>query len=441
MKHLKVIWIVPLAFAGIVQSSSAAVQQSLTELMSETLKTHPAVISAQSISESKHQLLKEARAKAFPTLKLTGSMVKQEVPTVLTGGFDLSPEKIYSGAIELEQPIYMGGRIWLGMELREIEWQVARTQFQKTKQDILAQVLSASLNLTLVEKNLEVLSFSEKTQNQFLKTTRTRAGRGNAKSYELQQAKANALATETRVLQAQSQLEAAKSKQENLYGIESAKIKLDWEQDSLVTQAGRDLSRPLENWYDEALQSRPEAQLAQYNVKLSQTQKRFNFGEHLPSLVFKGRWGYQSLTRETFSDSGTESSEMILALEIPLFSGFSSFYQRHADAEKVASTQRDQEWLNRQIRGEVDQAYFDLKRAVELLKKSQDWARAADAAFKKGMSSYRLGVIDNFQVVQLQTGRESAELASAEAKVGYLVAWISWNKAIGHPLENIFQGQ
>lgn len=420
-------------------SVAEAKTHSFNTLVEKALKDNPAIEAAYAQYRSTRQSLNEAESAIFPQVSLEGTLVKQDVPPALTGGFDLSPDRIYSGHVVVEQPLFLGGKIWAGMSLREQEVEMARLQFLQQKQESLAQVLEVALNLALAERQLKLLTDSLKAQERFVNITRARLRRGNARQFELNQALANLYSYQTRIQQNATQIKVLKAQLGHLIGEDTEKVDFIWPESAPPSQSATE--KPVENWLEYAVLHRPEAMIARVNIELARVQKRLNFGDHLPSLSLRGKWGYSSLDRESFGEEDTKATELAVAISIPIFSGLTSVYQRRADSEKIAAAEKSRESFLRQLKAEVTQYYQELQEAEALLKNARQWSRSASTALKEAMESYRLGLIDNFQVVQLQTGEEAALLAESEALVAHHLAWIHWNQAIGKDIEEVYLGR
>lgn len=420
-------------------SANAAKVYNLNELVKKAVTDNPSIEAAGAEYRSNRQLVREAKNKIFPSVSLTGAYIKQKVPTSLTGGFDVSPDQIYSGALEVEQPLFLGGKIWAGMNLREAQLEFAKLDYFAKKQEALAQILEVAFNLALAESRLDLLQDSEKVQQDFVKITRGRSNRGNARRFELDQATATLFSYRTRIRQTATQLNALRAQLSNLIAEDSDQVSFKLPQQ--LPPSEDVLARDVKYWQQYAIEHRPELLQTNVQIELAEIQKRINFGDHLPQLSFRGSWGYRSLDRDSFAEDSSRASEMTLALSIPIFSGLTSVYQRRADSEKIASATLSKEWLARQLQAEIENYYAQLKQAQALLSESSQWSKAAKAAYVEAQKNYRLGLIDNFQLVQLQTGQEAALISEAEAVAAHHLAWINWNKAIGKDIEEVYLGQ
>ena len=74
------------------------------------------------------------------------------------------------------------------------------------------------------------------------------------------------------------------------------------------------------------------------------------------------------------------------------------------------------------------------------MRQAEAWAKKANKAVDLGLKNYRLGLISNTQVVQLQASRERAALSFASAQRDFHIAYINWNILIGKDIQNAYKG-
>lgn len=153
----------------------------------------------------------EALRKLWPAISWSNSVVDQQVPASMYGGFNFSPKKIYSSALSIQQPIYLGGKIWKNLSLREQVVMGAKLKYQDQEQKLLSALTLKAVNLYVSEKVKDVLLESQKMQKQFWDIVQLRAKRGASKDFEVAQAEGDYYSYEAKIHQQDSLIQNFKS--------------------------------------------------------------------------------------------------------------------------------------------------------------------------------------------------------------------------------------
>ncbi len=383
--------------------------------------------------EATVQMKKEANTKFFPSISLEGVYVEQEVPRALTGGFNVSPSQIYDAGVVVEQPVYLGGRIWAGVRQRKARATHAEGVLRSDKNKMISGFLEALYQKKKSEKLMQVLESSQFRLRNFVRATQKRARLGNARSFELSQAQASEQAYGPRIQNLKLQGKNLSTRLESLLPVErqpesSGGIFLTPEQieQRLAVEAVPELER------------HPEWTQAEQDVEFAEASKSLAMGEHSPSLFLKGKWGYRSIEREDLGSAESQASELSVGISIPIFSGLSSLYVRRAQQAQVKAAVLSKEFKRKGLVAERKSSQESLIVLLQQIKDVDSWKKSASKALKEGLKNYRLGVIDNFQVVNLQQGLEAAETTYIETLFNLNIAWKNWCLAHGLDLDKVY---
>ncbi len=396
------------------------------------LKNSPAIRSAESQMLSAAQLVNQAYAQALPKISLGGAATQQKVPAVLTGGFPVSQSEIYSLMLQFEQPLYTGGRVWNALKMRKAQSELARARYRAEKNKLLISFVGNYLEIYRLEKDLQIFLESQAVQKRFLDLAKKRGQRGNARSFEISQAEANFLSYAPRVRALQFDL----SRLRQMINLDLNRPEDSaWQAELPLLGANPAANLSPAKLKEKSLESRADLKIKDLELELAEIQKKLNLGEHLPQVSLTGETGYQNPDRAQLMEDPSRAYRVTLGIQIPLFSGFSSIFTRRSDSELIRSVEYSKAQVLRDIDNELTSSSRAYSDAIQSLKDSQAWFQSADKAFREGERNFRLGLIDSFQVVQLQTGREAAALSLNRTQTGVHLARMNFRLAIGEDLD------
>ena len=182
------------------------------EVVRRFLQTSPLLEAIHKEQLAAEAVEQESSRRFFPSISLNTGVTDQKTPSVLQGGFDFAHKKIYSTTLDFEQPLYLGGRIWRGWELRELSAELAKWKTIEVEQKALLEILGVALQLNVSQNMEKIFKQSESTQAEFLRITQKRYRRGASKSYEVAQAEADLLSYRGRLQEVRLQKESFSQK-------------------------------------------------------------------------------------------------------------------------------------------------------------------------------------------------------------------------------------
>lgn len=402
---------------------------NFNQLTQSFLENDPNIKAALQGLQSAQSDYDEAIALAMPKIDMDASYSDQKNPFGSSFPLEFSS---YSSKVKVNQPLYLGGRIWNGIKVKDQAVQLNKLQFSVVVNSSLREFYKAAIRYAKFVKQKSVLSQSFRTQEGFVEITQKKYQRGNAKKFERDQAQAELLAYDSRIRQIQQQIDVAKIHLSLLSGVAVDKIepKLDF------MMPGVSL-KPAEYYRSLGLKESVQIKLGEIQKHMAETQKKMIMGEHLPSLVLNGEMGWSSEKASSLFDSQNKSHSYSVLLTIPIFSGLSSVYAKQSAESKIHVAEKKLAAQQRQTIMEVSQSFLEVEAATEVFSKTKQWRVLAQSALDDGLKNFRSGIISNFQVVQLQKGQEAAESAYLDAETSLLFAWVDLTYHTGQDMKKI----
>ncbi len=424
-----------IVFSTLVSSMTPAIAREITlkEVVQRYVENAPELRSARSTYMASYYDKKKAVSRFFPNLSLNGSMTDYENPTLGSSPLVPTTGKKYAGSLDLVQPILAGGAIWNGLKYADLNKSLQEQTYLLTKQESLAGVLAIALQLGAIKEQIKVIEDSQKYQERFYKLTQSKAQRGAAKNYELSSAKANYLAYGSRLASLKSSYEDLQTKLQVSLGLNKDQ-KLEFTLPTPSKVEAMDFDKLLE----QANQNRPKVKAAEIGVEVAKAAKWIALADELPSANIVGSIGYQSPTQDDFGKDSTKYQSIGVTLKIPLFSGLSSIHKHQSGGESVRVAEENLAAARNTTLQDVRASLNSLNLANELVTSTSEWATEARRALNSSIDSYKNGIVPSVQVIQSQSGWESAELSLINAKQSFQSAMLNLRKSIGVDLEKVY---
>lgn len=281
------------------------------------------------------QTRREAFTNYFPQVSATGGvfqaqhgLVQADFSVPVLGTLPLSLVKRgVIGGITAVQPVFAGLQVVNGHKLARVGEEVSRLQLQRSVAEVLEQTEAYFWQVVSLKDKLHTIDAVEKQLAEIHRQAELSLAAG--------------LATANDVLRVELRMQEVASdrlKVEN--GLKISKMLLarhigvDWHDFDIADTVFTEPESPV-NWYvpvEEALDRRPEYQLAEMNVEARKYQKRLERGKHLPTVGVGAGYLYYNMM-----DKNVDEGMVFAQVSIPI-----SDWWGGAHALRRASIQEEQ---------------------------------------------------------------------------------------------------
>ncbi|HNX51874.1 MAG TPA: TolC family protein [Thermoanaerobaculaceae bacterium] len=339
-----------------------------------------------------------------------------------------------------------------GIEVARRNRDISRLAFEQSVIKILQQVESAYWNLVFQRDDLEVKKRSLKLAQDLLDQTRTRVRIGTAAPIDIVQSEATVAAREQDIILAENQVGDAGDLLKQLMGFEDRE---DWQSQIVPTDLLEPQAEPasLDAAITEALGRRTELKQQQLSTEISEVSLLGARNAVLPSLGLSVNYGYSGVGgTETIRDSNDQvvrvlkggwddALTQIRDLDYRQWSaGFAFTYTLGNHDAKARLAQRryelasarqtlalEQQNVIAEVRSAVRGLEAGSKSIAAAIKARELAERNLDAEQKK----FANGMSTNYQVLKIQEDLAAALASELYAKVGYRIARVQYEVAIG----------
>ncbi|OIO57604.1 MAG: hypothetical protein COX57_08740 [Alphaproteobacteria bacterium CG_4_10_14_0_2_um_filter_63_37] len=415
---------IALAAAITLPLPGSAAPISLDQVLRQAPDNAPIWQAAEARYQAAQEVIDQALAAALPTLKATGSIGIDRKRTEGFGATTASTVKPRSYALTLNQPIYSGGRVWIGWTMAHLQADIAKSQRLQAVDDLIKNIVTAYLNWDetmerqrLAKRELEALAAHEdqlKARLEVGVATQTDLDRG---IMQRATAEAGLVAVENQVHLAQRQFEVLVGQ------------KIEGEPGNLAAQLAR-WALPDGSDIPE-LDAIPRGALVAkvLQQQLAEEQVSLEGSYHLPELSLQGQI---SRSEKTFSATSVfQDQQLTLNLTVPLYSGGSVLSKtRQAEGSLVAAG-ADLTAQRAQTAFELAQARLDILSKQQEVTAKQAAVTAAQSLLDGVQQGFDVGTQTSVDLLDAHRDLFSAELNLTSAQHALLLARLNLAWAMG----------
>ncbi|WP_340588239.1 TolC family outer membrane protein [Erythrobacter alti] len=412
---------IALLAAGACLFASPATAETLKEALTRAYLDNPTLAAARAQQRATDENVVIQRARGLPSVSASGTyseLLRQSTPSVV------SPERVFSGGVDLSVPIYRGGAVRNGVLAAENRVEAGRADLRGTESAIFTQVVAAYMDVILNEalvglaaNNVDVLAIN-------LEATGDRFEIGDLTRTDVAQSESRLAVAQGDLRGAQSNLVAAREDYIALVGDVPTDLQPPPPLPGLPTSPDMAVDVALENNPD-LIAARERAQAAGFDIDVAGSGR-------LPTVsVFTGA-DYQNFlgTLGTGTNAGTDVTAGV-SVSIPIFQGGSvAAQQRQATAqaqaalENVIATERD-------VIAQVRASYSSWRAANAIITSSEAAVDAASLSLEGVRAENTVGNRTILDILNAQQELLRAQVQLVTARRNAYVAGFSLLAAMG----------
>lgn len=402
---------------------------SLKQAVRKAIESNNSILQQHAKVEQMRHDTDAKRALLFPNINLAASKTTLKSPIMSTGQVPFGGHAYnqYNVDLKVIQPLLVFGSL-AAISVADYDTKIAEIDLEILVRDLSRNVIEAFYKVLLNERLLDILQTRLKVVNESLTTAQQRLHTGRGQLLDVLQAKTETAMLKPQIEDAHNQLEAAGAELATFLAEQGrTELKLRGALRGLLLQ---DVQKKV-NFKVARL---PELERVRMSREQLHQQRDVAEGKHLPNLQLVGDIGALSYTQAELGNSGERQWSVMVQLNIPLFSGFQSIYERRSLVEQ------DREL---DFKGRDTENSLALNQVVSLKKvestgasllSSEEAAQLAEQSMTEARRSYRLATIDFVQFLTVQKSALDAYNALDKIKFDNIVALSKYFVATGQPL-------
>jgi len=380
----------------------------------------------------------EAWSYAMPTLDVNGTFNHYLlIPTMevefagQTMEFQFSQDNTIAGNAQLTQPLWLAGKVGLGLRVAKNFRQIAELGVEVSEQDLRVQLVESFYGALVADEYVAVTQEALEQADRHLERVETMLEQGVVSEYDHVRARVAVANLKPTMLEAETARDLAYKALKNLIG-------MDLDEFIEIKGAISDVIHQPELKYSSAtefaIKKRIELQQLDLQKLLYKDQKLAEERSWLwPNILAGVRWETQAQSPIfNFSDekffNGVSAQLMI---NIPLFDGLASHRRSQIAEVNMRSVDLQKNMLERGIQLQVFQATRGFKLASEKFTAALENREEAEKGYRIAETRYESGVGTQLEVLDAQLQLNSSRVNVLQAQYDQLVAQAQYDRALG----------
>lgn len=424
------------SFGALIRpGSTVAAPLTLKSALGTALSANPDLRAAREKREESAYTTALTRASIFPLLSAQSTatykkdrVANRSASSVAFGG---EPYNLYNASLNLEQPLFRWGS-FANVRSSILDERIAEADARIAERNLTRELIKAFYRLSLQQNLINVLLDEQKVVDESLRTAQNRLRMGG-KKVDLLQVKVQAALLKPKIEGARFQLASAAAELAKLMGqTEGTSFEL---KGKLPFLPSKELAGKL-NLQELSL---PELDRLQHTREQLDEQRSVLLGKHLPTLSLLGEYDFENYSKSDLFDSASNAWSVQLLLKVPLFSGFSSIYERKATNSRELQVELQEHGLRNQVSLEQIKARKVLEAAEFSLVHAAEAANLAKESLAEGRRDFNYGIIDFLQYLQVQRSNFEAATSLTQLKYDNIAALTDYFVASGQPLATLVE--
>lgn len=345
--------------------------------------------------------------------------------TALFPGIDLAYKLgwIYGGNIRVEQPIYMGGKIWAGYRMAKIGHEIARQNKRLTESEVVVETSRAYAGVVRTRELMLVAKSCHGLLEELMRTVESARRHGMKSQNDVLKVRVKLNESELDLRRAENGHRLAMMCLCHYIG-RPLSDKIDT--DSVLPDMGDSFIQ------DDGISGRPEYLMLEQRSELARQKVAAARSEHLPQVGLIGQYGYLNGMELNGKKLFDDWNFLVgVQVSIPIFDFGHRINKIKSAKAQYAQVQAEREDTNEQLALEVNQAFNNLdeafleRRLAELsVVSAEENLRASRLQYEKGMETLS-------DYLEAQTLWQQARQTQVETRINCYLRWLEYQKALG----------
>ncbi|MEN9960936.1 MAG: hypothetical protein RL045_1188 [Bacteroidota bacterium] len=332
-------------------------------------------------------------------------------------------------SVGLSQLVFDGTYL-LGLKASSVYKDLAVKSLTQSKQQVAENVTKAYYGILVNEKRIGLLSLNLHRLDTLLKETRELNKQGFVEKIDVQRldVQANNLRTE---------LENVNRLQELSYSLLKFQMGYPMEEPIAITESLEKIELAtfkVNATGDFSYANRIEYSILQTQENLAELDLKSIKAGYLPRLVFNANYGYNAGANgfsDLLSKQWFDNAAVTVALQIPIFDGFSKKYKAVQSANNLQKVRQSYGLLKSSIDLQRTQASITMKNALESMKEQKSNLELANEISRVTRVKYQQGVGSNLEVLNAESSIKESQANYFTALYNALIAKVEVEKANG----------
>ncbi len=417
--------------AAVAMTAYAGESLSLEQAVETALKNHPNLKAADSQVESAQANVLKSKSGFLPKVTLSETWSKTDNPLMVLGTKlnqesvtpsdfnpvvmnDPDPMSNYNTRLAVMQPVFNGGKEYLGVKQARLASEAAGQDRVRARQETVFNAVKAYYGLLLAKEYDKVAMQSLETSAANVKLAETRYKAGAVLQSDLLRAK---------VQYAEVKEMVTRSKNGVMLAAANLNFAMGVPQDARYAVEGalsaQEMREDLDGMISGAFSLRPDLSSLNLNRKNAEANIAQARTDYVPSLNLMGQVDWNS---DRFAGNDAKSWAVMAVLQWNLFDGLVTTSRVREATANAGRMRAMEEQMRSGVQLQVRQAYYNVQASIERIAATSSSVQEAEEGFRIVQKRYEAGMTTLVDVL-------GAENALIRARTGALQALYDNNVA------------
>lgn len=415
---MKAIRKLPLAAALLTALSAGNVHAAaLADIYAQALQNDPQLKSALASSQANQQAAPIAKANLLPQINLQANA--SDINT--DSGRDYNSQAY---TLSLSQPLFDAAS-WYGFKQGEEQSEQAKLQYGQAQQGLILRVTTAYLDVLRAQTALEVNRAQERAIKRRLDQVNAQFEVGLIAITDVQEAQASYDNARVDRIEAEGALDNSFEAIERLTARPFGDIDVladDYPVENLVPAD----SQP---WLEKAWQGNFDLRIANASIDIQRNSLKATRAGHLPTVSVGAT--HNSTNGNSFDDSTSDTTTLMLSVDVPLFSGYRTTSQSNQAQYQLDATHQDREDTLRSVTQQTRSLLRNLRTNVQSVAARAQSIKSSATALKATEEGFKVGTRNVVDVLQAEQTLYQSQRDYANARYDYVQNLFTLKQQVG----------
>lgn len=423
----------PTVFAGLAALglslilTAPAAALDLLQSYQAGLANDPTFASARAANQAERERTPQARANLLPFVTGTAGREYNQVDAGPTSRSNHATTL----ALHLTQPLF-DWAAWQNYEQAQLLVQMSESRLDQARQDLILRVSRAYFDVLAAQDDLTFIGAQKNAISQQLESAKRNFEIGTATITDTYEAQARYDLADAQQIQAESQLDLARSALRQLIGESpGALVPLRTDVEVSAPQPTR-----IEDWITQADTQNPTVIQSLLNTEVAARGIDIAKAGHYPTVALTASLsrnvdGHATTQYGTILPRGTTSRVAGVQVQVPVFSGFATTSRVTQSVAIREQARADLEAARRSVSQATRQAYLGVTSGLSQIRALQAAERSSRSALEANQTGYEVGVRINIDVLDAQQQLYSTQRDLARARYDALQSSLQLKAAVG----------
>lgn len=393
---------------------------SLEEAKALLLENNPEYKAKESALKAAEWEMYQGLSALFPTARLQSGYTFLDPKPPGTGQEDYA----VSYGLTFNQPIFMGGKLWLAYRMRRDAVRIAKADLDNTRLTLLSKLEEAYYDCLLAEEFYEINRNSLRLAEHNLVIAQARLDAGTLSRAGFLQMKSELSSKEVALLQAENVLYLTYRQLQNLIKTDNfqlAEIDIDNYQQLLslyqeIDGGRRDRYR--EKLVGHGLIHNPLLIISRAAKDISRKALNISKGNFLPTINLSGTYSWSD--RFGGMENFHQETTFILSASIPIFPLIDNFAGYRSNYHSYRRTESETEVTEDRIKLGIEAAFFTSITSAGSITSAELALQYAEETYSMMEERFRNGLISSADLISIELLLTTAGLNAARSKYDFL---------------------